>query len=79
MICKRPGCDRLRGRLGFCGLPCTYWSFAFQAFSEGGAALGRDAATDRVLFAGLAVIGRLNEPDQFGVLMTLYDAYGRRD
>lgn len=77
--CKRPGCNRHRGHLGFCGLPCRVFWYSERAFNEGGAALGRDAARDRVLFAGLSALGRLNEPDQFQILMELYDAYGRRD
>ena len=83
-VCGRLGCDRppmsRNGRGGnfrrCCSIPCLWWQRAWEAFEMGGAALGRDAETDSVLFAD--VLRRMDDgEDVWPELNTLNDAYGR--
>jgi hypothetical protein len=82
MTCERPGCNRPRmwrergGYRRYCSIPCHWWLRAWEALSAGGASLGRDAETDRVLFAGILALG-LDDPNARRVLNELNDAYGR--
>ncbi|MFD0074497.1 hypothetical protein ACFVIY_18895 [Streptomyces sp. NPDC127166] len=48
-----------------------------MAFTEGGAALGRDAQTDAALFAELLESRSLRGREVRDSLDELYDAYGR--
>ena len=86
--CRRPGCERPRHVRAHekrtpsptCGMPCHHWIKAAGVFHIGGAALGRDADTDRELFAMVA--RRLNESKhlprrEMEVLIELFDAYAR--
>lgn len=80
--CIRLGCTNSRqlrsGRQTFkpwCSTGCRKWHRAFTAFSEGGAALGRNAAADAELFS--AILGGLNDPRTLPVLDELFDVYGR--
>jgi len=80
-ICERPGCDRPRmwrdhGERRYCSIPCGWWLRAWNAFSMGGCALGRDADTDSALFAD--VLRRMDSgEDVWPLLNELNDAYGR--
>lgn len=82
--CIRPGCGRLgdsrssgKGRRLYCSSRCRKWHRSFTAFTEGGVAMGRDANTDAVLFAGIRALG-LFDPRTGPVLCELFEAYGRR-
>lgn len=80
--CRRLGCDRpamprpVKRWYPCCSLACRYWQRAFTAFVSGGAAIGRDAATDLALFSAVLKVG-LQESEGFHATRELYDAYGR--
>lgn len=81
-ICIRLGCANPRqprsGRQSFkpwCSTHCRKWHRAYTAFSEGGAAYGRNTETDAALFS--EILARLNDPRTLPVLDELFDVYGR--
>jgi hypothetical protein len=81
--CIRLGCDRPRFRRGegkrygaWCSGYCRKWHRAFTAFTEDGAAVGRNAHTDAVLFAGVFTLG-VSHPRCRETLNELFDVYGR--